>query len=134
MTTGRSIDDLLEEARRHIRRLCPSATVEAIRDGALLIDLRLLEYRLRFGEVPGAIPVSRHVLEWRLDPRSPDRLPVIEDHDQPIVLMCTEGYTSSLAAHSLQQLGLTRVMDLEGGFVAWQDAGLPWLSHGAEPE
>lgn len=134
MTTIRSIDELLEEARGHIRRVCPASAVAAIRHGALLIDLRPLEYRLRFGEVPGAIPVSRHVLEWRLDPQSPDRLPVITDHDQAIVLMCSEGYTSSLAARSLQELGLTGVVDLEGGFRAWQAAGLPWLSHGADPE
>jgi rhodanese-related sulfurtransferase len=122
------ITALLAQAREHITRYRPDEAAEAMRRGALLIDLRPIEYRWRFGEVPGAIAVSRHVLEWRLDVTSDHRLKELRagDSDQEIVLMCNEGYTSSLAAYQLErQLGLTDVKDVEGGFAAWRDAGLP---------
>jgi rhodanese-related sulfurtransferase len=102
-----------------------------MRRGAILVDLRPTEYRWRFGEVPGAIAVSRHVLEWRLDVTSDHRLKELRPGDphQEIVLMCNEGYTSSLAAHQVMtQLGLTRVADVADGFAAWRDAGLPTVS------
>lgn len=122
---------LLEHARGLITRYSPAETAEAMRRGALLVDLRPTEYRWRFGEVPGAIAVSRHVLEWRLDVTSEHRLKELRagEKDQEIVLMCNEGYTSSLAAHQMMsQLGLTRVVDLTGGFAAWRAAGLPTVS------
>jgi rhodanese-related sulfurtransferase len=122
---------LLTEARARITRYSPPEAAEAMRGGALLVDLRPTEYRGRFGEVPGAIAVSRHVLEWRLDVTSEHRLNQLRpgDLDQEIVLMCNEGYTSSLAAHQVMtQLGLTRVADVVGGFAAWCDAGLPTVS------
>jgi rhodanese-related sulfurtransferase len=122
---------LLTEARARITRYSPPEAAEAMRGGALLVDLRPTEYRWRFGEVPGAIAVSRHVLEWRLDVTSEHRLNQLRpgDLDQEIVLMCNEGYTSSLAAHQVMtQLGLTRVADVVGGFAAWRDAGLPTVS------
>jgi rhodanese-related sulfurtransferase len=122
---------LLTEARERITRYSPTEAAEAIRHGALLVDLRPTEYRWRFGEVPGAIAVSRHVLEWRLDVTSEHRLKELRpgDHDQEIILMCNEGYTSSLAAHQVMtQLGLTRVADVAGGFAAWREAGLPTVS------
>ena len=109
----------------------------SMRRGAILVDLRPTEYRWRFGEVPGAIAVSRHVLEWRLDVTSEHRLKELRrgDRDQEIVLMCNEGYTSSLAAHQVMtQLGLTRVTDVVGGFAAWQEAGLPTVSRLAAGE
>jgi rhodanese-related sulfurtransferase len=122
---------LLDEARARITRYSPQEAAEAMRRGAILVDLRPTEYRWRFGEVPGAIAVSRHVLEWRLDVTSEHRLKELRagDRDQEIVLMCNEGYTSSLAAHQvMSQLGLTRVVDVTGGFAAWQAAGLPTVS------
>jgi rhodanese-related sulfurtransferase len=125
------VSTLLAEARQHITRYSPAEAAEAMRHGAILLDLRPTEYRWRFGEVPGAIAVSRHVLEWRLDVTGEHRLKELrpDDHDQQIVLMCNEGYTSSLAAHQVMtQLGLTRVADVAGGFAAWREAGLPTVS------
>lgn len=125
------VTTLLELARGKITRYSPAETAEAMRRGALLVDLRPTEYRWRFGEVPGAIAVSRHVLEWRLDVTSEHRLKELRagELDQEIVLMCNEGYTSSLAAHQVMtQLGLTRVADMVGGFAAWHAAGLPTMS------
>ena len=122
---------LLTEARARIVRYSPVEAADAMRRGAILVDLRPTEYRWRFGEVPGAIAVSRHVLEWRLDVTSEHRLKELRagDRDQEVLLMCNEGYTSSLAAHQLMtQLGLTRVADVAGGFAAWREAGLPTVS------
>ena len=126
-----TVSALLEQARTHIVRYAPAEAAEAMRRGAILVDLRPTEYRWRFGEVPGAIAVSRHVLEWRLDVTSEHRLKELcaGDRGQEIVLMCNEGYTSSLAAHQVMtQLGLTSVADVVGGFAAWRDAGLPTVS------
>lgn len=125
------VTTLLERARGQITRYSPAEAAAAMQRGALLIDLRPTEYRWRFGEVPGAIAVSRHVLEWRLDVTSQHRLKELRagDTGQEIVLMCNEGYTSSLAAHQVMaQLGLTRVSDVVGGFAAWHAAGLPTMS------
>jgi rhodanese-related sulfurtransferase len=126
-----AVDALLDDARSHITRYSPREAAEAMRRGALLVDLRPVEYRWRFGEVPGAIAVSRHVLEWRLDVTSEHRLTQLRygDRDQEIVLMCNEGYTSSLAAHQvMRQLGLSTVRDVAGGFAAWRDARLPTVT------
>ena len=125
------ITGLLQQARATITRYTPAEAAEAMRRGAVLVDLRPTVYRWRFGEVPGAIAVSRHVLEWRLDVTSEHRLKELRpgDRDQEIVLMCNEGYTSSLAAHQVMaQLGLTRVADVAGGFAAWHAVGLPTVS------
>jgi rhodanese-related sulfurtransferase len=102
-----------------------------MRRGAVLVDLRPIEFRWRNGEIPGAVAVSRHVLEWRMDVTAPSRSKELrpDDRDQEIILLCNEGYTSSLAAYQLRcQLGLTNVNDVEGGFAAWRGAGLPVLS------
>ncbi len=123
-------DELYRAAAARIRRLSADETVAAVRRGALLIDLRPTEYRWREGEVSGAIPVPRHVLEWRLDPNGTHRLAELSGADQEIVLMCSEGYASALAADLLQrELALTNIADLEGGFAAWKGAGLPWIRH-----
>lgn len=119
---------LLEQAREQISRYSPAQAAEALRHGATLIDLRPTEYRWRFGEIPGAVPVSRHVLEWRLDVTSPWHIKELRSGDtgQEIILICTEGYTSSLAAYQVsRQLGLTQVRDVVGGFAAWRAAGYP---------
>jgi rhodanese-related sulfurtransferase len=87
--------------------------------GALVVDIRPTEQRHRDGELPGAVVIDRNVLEWRLDPSSPHRLPVADEPARRIVLVCNEGYSSSLAAHTLQRLGLTNATDLCGGYQAW---------------
>jgi rhodanese-related sulfurtransferase len=122
------VNGLLERAREHLVRYTPAQAAEAMRHGAVLIDLRPTEYRWRFGEIPGAVAVSRHVLEWRVDVTGPWHLKELsaERTDQEIILMCNEGYTSSLAAHQLiTQLGLAKVTDVAGGFAAWVAAGFP---------
>jgi len=125
MSVRRSIDEVLAAARARLRRLDPREAAAAQAAGALLVDIRPVEVRRRDGEVPGAVIVDRNVLEWRLDPRSSYRLPAIAGYDRTIVVLCTEGYASSLAAAALQELGLHGATDLAGGFVAWVAAGLP---------
>jgi rhodanese-related sulfurtransferase len=120
-----TIDDLLAIARSRIRRLDPHETAAACRRGAMLIDIRPTVQRRWEGEVPGAVVVERNVLEWRLDPASVHRLAEVSDHDREIVVMCSEGYASSLVAATLVELGYTSAADLDGGFQAWARAGLP---------
>ena len=120
-----TIDHLLAEARRRLQRLSPTEAVAVLDAGGLLVDIRPVEQRRRDGEVPGAIVIDRNVLEWRLDPASPHRIDAVRDHDQPVVLLCNEGYASSLAAATLQDLGLRRATDVDGGFVRWRADGLP---------
>ncbi|MFC8390660.1 rhodanese-like domain-containing protein [Streptomyces sp. NPDC057238] len=120
------IDELLERVRSGYVRIRPWAAYEAARTGeALLVDIRYAALRDRDGLVPGALVVERNELEWRLDPRGSHRLPEATSHDLRIVVICNEGYASSLAAESLHRLGLHRATDLVGGFQAWRKAGLP---------
>jgi rhodanese-related sulfurtransferase len=121
---GRSIDDLLADARSRIRRLSPEDAHVAHRLGAILVDIRPEAQRLTAGQIPGSLVIERNVLEWRFDPRSSARLELAH-YDLEIIVVCHEGYTSSLAAAALQDLGLYRATDLDGGFVAWKAAGLP---------
>jgi rhodanese-related sulfurtransferase len=94
--------------------------LQAVSDqGGLIVDIRPASQRAREGELPGSLVVERNVLEWRLDPAGEHRLPDVTGYDQPVVLVCSEGYASSLAATSLADLGLTRVGDLRGGYQAW---------------
>lgn len=120
-----TVDDLLDAARARIRRLDPHETAVACRRGALLIDIRPTVQRRWEGEVPGALVVERNVLEWRVDPASAHRLAQITDHHREIVVMCSEGYASSLVAATLVDLGFASAADLDGGFQAWAKAGLP---------
>jgi len=120
-----TVDDLLDSARARIRRLDPYETAAACRRGALLIDIRPTVQRRWEGEVPGAVVIERNVLEWRLDPASAHRLAQITDHDREIVVMCSEGYASSLVAATLVDIGFALAADLDGGFQAWAKAGLP---------
>ena len=122
---AQSIDEVLEHARRRLHRLDPAAAQSAMRDGAILVDTRPQAQRQAQGGVPGALLVERNVLEWRFDPRSDARLPEATGYDVRLIIMCSEGYSSSLAAASLQDLGLRNATDLAGGFVAWASAGLP---------
>ena len=119
------IDRLLERERRSLTRVEPDEVLQAVHGGALLIDTRPLEQRRRDGTIPGAIVVDRNVLEWRLDPTSPNRIPEVIGQDQRVILICHEGFSSSLAAASLQRLGLRNATDVIGGFTAWASRGLP---------
>ena len=122
---ARTIDELLAGVRARIGRVEPEEAAARMHAGALLVDTRPWEQRLRDGAVPGAVVVDRNVLEWRLDPASPDRLPQVTGYDLDVVVLCNEGYSSSLVADTLRTLGLARAVDVIGGFVAWAAAGLP---------
>ena len=122
---GYSIGELLGDARRRLRRLGPAEAFEAISGGALLVDIRPQAQRAAEGLVPGALHVERNVLEWRFDPGSEARLPQASGYGQHVIVMCSQGYASSLAAASLQDIGLVNATDLAGGFLAWARAGLP---------
>jgi rhodanese-related sulfurtransferase len=114
-----AIDELLVRARLVLDRVAPADLGAEVEAGAVVVDIRPVEQRDRDGTLPGALVIDRNVLEWRLDPTSPDRLPVATSPDVRYVLVCHEGYSSSLAAAMLRQLGLTRATDLVGGFHAW---------------
>ncbi|WP_213004412.1 rhodanese-like domain-containing protein [Paractinoplanes toevensis] len=118
------VDALLERVRDGVRRLDPHETWAAVRGGALLIDTRTDRQRAVQGDLPGAIVIDRTVLEWRLDPRSASRIPEAT-YDRDIVVVCRQGYSSSLAAASLRAIGLHRATDMTGGVEAWLAAGLP---------
>jgi rhodanese-related sulfurtransferase len=121
-----AIERHLAEVRTGYRRVDPAGAAELYRHGALLVDIRPAAQRSRFGGIPAAVVIERNVLEWRLDPSSPDRHPAVtDDHDRPVVVICQEGYASSLAAATLRDLGLHGATDVVGGFVAWKSAGLP---------
>jgi rhodanese-related sulfurtransferase len=120
----RSIDEILAAARARLVRVPPETAAAEHRAGALLVDIRPAAQRAAEGEVPGALVIERNVLEWRLDPASDARLPVAA-YDLRVLVLCSEGYTSSLAAASLQELGIARATDVVGGFQAWRAAGLP---------
>lgn len=124
------IDELLERVREGYVRIEPQEAYETARDGeALLVDIRYEALRERDGLIPGALVVERNELEWRLDPLGSHRLPEATGHDLRVVVVCNEGYASSLAAESLHRLGLHRATDLTGGFQAWRGAGLPVTAH-----
>ena len=122
-----SVIDLLATARSGLVRLEPRAALAAWQSGGLLVDIRPAHQRAEEGAVPGALVVERNVLEWRFDPASDARLPVARDYDVDVVVLCSEGYTSSLAADALRSLGLHRATDVIGGFAAWAAAGLPTI-------
>ena len=112
-----TIDELLEDARRRIEpRLDPGELAAALERGALVVDIRPVEQQSRDGVIRGAVIIDRNVLEWRLDPTSPNRIEQIQHHDHEVIIVCNEGYASSLAAATLRDLGLHRATDLAGGF------------------
>ncbi|WP_353945135.1 rhodanese-like domain-containing protein [Streptomyces sp. HUAS MG91] len=120
------IDELLERVRSGLDRVeARDAYAAATAGEALLVDIRYAALRDRDGLIPGALVVERNELEWRLDPQGSHRAPEATGHDLRVVVVCNEGYASSLAAASLRQLGLHRATDLVGGFQAWRAAGLP---------
>lgn len=117
----RSIEQVLADARKRLAPRVQAQDLKAVMDaGALVVDTRSEAQRREHGELPGAVVVERNVLEWRLDPASAHRLPDAGDYDRHIVIVCNEGYASTLAAASLQDLGLVNATDLDGGFQAWK--------------
>ena len=127
--TGRdartTIDDLLAASRSRLRRLSAAEALAATRHGAVIVDIRPQEQRRRTGVVPGALYFPRNHLEWRIDPTSEWAHPAVSDPETLIVLMCNEGYATSLAAVALHDIGFTRATDMIDGFDGWRAAGLP---------
>jgi rhodanese-related sulfurtransferase len=121
------IDLRLQQARERLARLSPDDAATRVAEGAVLVDIRPERQRRAEGEVPTAYVVERNVLEWRFDPSSEAALP-FASADLEVIVLCQEGYTSSLAAEALLDLGIGRATDVAGGFAAWRDAGLPWSS------
>jgi rhodanese-related sulfurtransferase len=123
---AKTVDELLAEARELLSyRPSPAEALAAQGNGALLVDIRGDDQRRADGLIPGAVLLARNVLEWRCDPASRWRDPAIRGWDQVIIVVCQEGFQSSLAAAALQRLGLRNATDLAGGFAAWREAGLP---------
>jgi rhodanese-related sulfurtransferase len=128
---ARGIDEILADARGRLRRLTPQEALREVELGGMLVDIRPAAQRAEQGEIPGSVIVERNHLEWRLDPGCEARLPWVAGYDHRIIVFCVDGYTSSLAAASLHDLGLRRATDLIGGFRAWSAAGLPTAAGGA---
>ncbi|WP_407639422.1 rhodanese-like domain-containing protein [Kitasatospora azatica] len=126
-----TVDELVARARAGVHRPGPVEAHQAWqRQDALLVDIRPAAQRAREGQIPDALVIERNVLEWRLDPTGSHRIPEATGYELPVVLVCSEGYASCLAAASLRELGLHRATDLDGGFVAWAAAGLPTVPGG----
>jgi rhodanese-related sulfurtransferase len=121
----KTVDDLLREARAKLRRLEPREAARALADGAVLVDIRGAEQVAADGTIPDAVWIPRNVLEWRVDPASGHQHSALAGREQRVILICAEGYQSSLAAATLHELGFTGVTDVTGGFTAWRAAGLP---------
>jgi rhodanese-related sulfurtransferase len=128
---ARTIDEILAAARSRLRRLTPQQAFREVSLGGMLIDIRPAAQRAEQGEIPGSTVVERNHLEWRLDPCSDARLPWVTGYGHRIIVICVDGYTSSLAAAALQDLGLHRATDVIGGFRAWTAEGLPSAAGGA---
>lgn len=126
MVARRTISDLLADARARLNRLEPADAHAAVRKGAVLIDTRCAELRRRDGSIPAATPIPLSVLFWRLDATAANHLPdLADDQHRQLILLCDHGYSSSLAAATLQEMGFDRATDVIGGFQAWAAAGLP---------
>ena len=125
MASVSGVDVLLAAARRGLCRVEPAEALAAIGDGAALVDIRSDLQRAQDGLLPGAIFIARNVLEWRCDPASPWRDPSVAQTQRRLILICNEGYQSSLAAATLQELGLAHATDVIGGFQGWRADGLP---------
>ena len=128
---ARGIDEILAEARGRLRRVLPGEAFAEMAAGAALIDIRPVAQRAVQGEIPGSVIVERNHLEWRLDPGCDARLPWVTGYDQRVIIFCVDGYTSSLAAAALHDLGLRHATDLIGGYRAWAAEGLPTAPAGA---
>ena len=122
---ARAVHEILAAARSRLTRVTPDQAFAEAHAGAVLIDIRTAAQRAAAGEIPGSVVIERNHLEWRLDPESDARLPWVTGYDLRPIVICAEGYTSSLAAAALQELGFVRATDIAGGYLAWQAAGLP---------
>jgi rhodanese-related sulfurtransferase len=120
-----TIEELLDRARRDLARVEPEQAAVELAQGALLVDIRPADQRSGGGDIPGATVIDRNVLEWRLAPESPWRIAEVTGPDIRVIVVCNEGFSSSLAAATLKELGLVNATDVIGGFQAWQAAGLP---------
>jgi len=120
-----TLDELLERARRDLVRVEPGQAATELAGGALLVDIRPADQRSSGGDIPGAIVINRNVLEWRLAPDSEWRIDAVAGPETRVIVLCNEGYSSSLAAATLKELGLVNATDVIGGFQAWKAAGLP---------
>ena len=125
---ARTIDQVLADARARLVRLTPVEAHAAARRGAVLVDIRPAAQRAAEGEIEHGLVVERNVLEWRFDPANDAKLPQASGYDLKVIVVCSQGYTSSLAAAALQDIGLHRATDVVGGFQAWAAAGLPTSS------
>ena len=120
-----TIGALLEASRARIDRLDPGAALQAAASGALIVDTRCADARRTSGVIPGSVHVPLSVLFWRLDPTSGHDDKRLSDRARQVVLVCADGYSSSLAAATLRDLGFDRATDVVGGFNGWVAAGLP---------
>ena len=127
--TAHSADEILASARKQIDRVEPYELERLRSAGALVVDIRPERQRADEGELGFGVVVERNVLEWRFDLQGSHALPEVRDYEQQVVIVCSEGYASSLAASSLRQLGFSRAADLAGGYVAWRT----WRGGSAAP-
>jgi rhodanese-related sulfurtransferase len=125
-----TIDDLLNTARAGVVRVSAGEAASLHAEGALLVDTRNAERRRQDGVIAGSIVIDPNVIQWRLDPASPSRIGEVHDHSERVVVICHEGYSSSLVVASLRQLGLHRATDVAGGFRSWLAEGLPTVPAG----
>ena len=132
MSPRSRIDLLLSAARARLHRVTPEEALHAVEHGAVVVDIRPAAQRAEHGDLPGALVIERNVLEWRFDPTSEAALRIADD-DLQVIVLCQEGYTSSLAADALVRLGVRRATDLIGGFRAWREAGLPVAPRAVRP-
>lgn len=119
------IDDLLETARARLDRLTPAEARDAMARGGIILDTRTYEQRRAHGVIPGAVVMSRNIIEWRVDPTSGWEDPDVVARTGPVIVMCDEGFASSLAAATLRDLGIDDATDMVGGYQAWKAEGLP---------
>ena len=120
-----TLDELLIRARRDLVRVGPEQAAAELANGALLVDIRPADQRSAGGEIAGATVIDRNVLEWRLAPASEWRIDAVAGPETRVIMLCNEGFSSSLAAATLKELGLVNATDVIGGFKAWKAAGLP---------
>jgi rhodanese-related sulfurtransferase len=128
---ARSIEEILADARARLERVTPQQAYAEQSTGSVLVDIRPASLRAAEGEIPGSAVIERNHLEWRLDPASDARLPWVSGYDHRIIVVCSEGFTSSLAAAALLDLGLHNATDMAEGFQGWLAAGLPWSAAGS---
>jgi rhodanese-related sulfurtransferase len=121
----RNINDVLAAAQSKLARLTPSQAATRARDGWTIVDVRAADLRDQHGHIPGSVHAPLNVLEWRVDPASGDQEPALAGREDRLILICQDGYSSSLAAVRLHELGFTNTSDVIGGFVGWLAAALP---------